>query len=117
MSKVHILTADNNKNYTIVVHTATPAGSNSAGFSWKNVALASGIGGASKLTVGTAPGNIGTAESGSITAGNILEFRSSIPAESGGAGTASVNQMADEIINFNLGVLSNTLKYYGYTQG
>jgi len=119
MSKTHILETDNNLEYNVVVHIAVPAGSNSAGKSWKDVVLGAGLN-VSRLTEGVAPGNITTAELASITAGDIIEFSTSVKAESGGRTViemkSAVNKMVDQFITDKLDELKNKYKYYGHTQ-
>jgi len=116
MSKIHVLTADTTGNYKIVIHTNTPAGSNSVGISWQAAGLNSGLIGTTIMTVGTGAGQITSSENNNILAGTVFEIVSNIPAESGGATPTSLNQMADQIINQRLTELAKQLKYFGYAQ-
>lgn len=116
MSKVHVLTSDMSGNYHIVIHTPTPSGNNSAGVSWKTAGLNSGLMGITTLTEGTGAGQITTSERTTIISGDIIEIVTTIPAESGGASSQSLDQMINQIINQTLSDLEKKLKYFGYIQ-
>ncbi len=115
MSKIHVL-ENNNGKYRVVLHFNVPAGSNSAGKTWKDCALSSGDGVTTILPEGTGTGQIATAEKASIESGDVLEVVDNILLESGGASSASVDAMADTIINNKKALLQQKYKYYGYTQ-
>lgn len=116
MSKIHVLSADTNGNYQIVIHTNTPAGNNSAGISWVTAGLNAGLLGISVMAVGTGAGQITTAEKANVTAGTVIEIVINIPAESGGATSASLDNMVNQIITQRINDLAKQLKYFGYTQ-
>jgi hypothetical protein len=116
MSKIHVLTSDINKNYNIVIHTPTPSGNNLVGISWQTAILNSGLIETTIMTVGTGPGQILAAEQAQILAGSVIEIVSNIQAESGGTTSASLDQMANQIISQKLNNLAKQLKYFGYTQ-
>jgi hypothetical protein len=113
--KVHVLDAQSTSRYRVVLHTPMPVGNNSAGVTWKAAYLAAGLA-VSILPVGSAPGTTTQAEHDAILAGDTIEILGEIPAESGGATSASVTQMADALIASALSVLQARLRYYGYAQ-
>lgn len=114
MSKIHILSAGN-WDYSVILHTSTPGGSNSAGKSWSDILVAMGM--QTSMIVGTGPGQITQAEANSIAAGDTIEIVASILVESGGATQESLDEMADKIIQVEKQKLQMQYKYYGYTQG
>lgn len=113
MSKIHILNSDGNGKYNAILHVATPVGTNSIGFPWVKIASSFGT---STLSVGTNPGQITQIEYDSISAGSTIELRTTMLVESGGAGTASIDEMASKAISTELDNLGKRYKYYGYTQ-
>lgn len=114
MGKAHVLAADNGKKYTVVIHTPTPTGNNSAGKSWKNAGLSAGILGTTTLVEGSGVGQITTAERNSIIAGDLVEIVAQFNAESGGATLSSLTEMVDKIISEWQTNMTMKLKYYGY---
>lgn len=116
MAKIHALGQDNNGNYTVVLHTAIPAGNNTAGFSWQSVWIASGCN-TTQLTEGTAPGNITVAEKTNVTAGTVIEIQGTIPREIVVQGASAVNAAADLLISEALEKLQRHYQYYGWTNG
>lgn len=116
MSKIHVLETDH-REAKVVLHTATPAGNNSVGIAWKEAGLNSGKLGTTMLTEGTGAGQILTAEKAQVESGDVIEIVSSIHVESGGATSASINEMADQIITKHEAELQVILNYYGYTAG
>ena len=116
MSKIHVLET-NAGEARVVLHSAMPAGNNSVGVSWKDAALNSGQQGTTVLMEGTGAGQITTAELADVTAGDVLEVAGTIPVDSGGGTAASINEMADLIINSYKGTMQVVLKYFGYTAG
>lgn len=115
MSKIHVL-ENNNGKYRVVLHFNVPAGSNSASKTWKDCALSSGDGIATILAEGVGVGQITTVEKTSVESGDVLEVVDNILLESGGASPASLEAMADGIINNKKALLLQKYKYYGYTQ-
>ena len=114
MSKIHIL-QENKGVFRAVIHTPVLAGSNTAGKTWKEVLLSSGLSGSSVLTVGTSAGNITQVEMDTITTGDVLEFEMNLRVESGGATLTSLNEMVNEFLLGKQKELKATLKYYGFT--
>lgn len=128
MSKIHVLSADNEGNYRVAIHAAMVSGDNSAGKSWKSCWLESNkakntkqfsadvdiIPVTSSLIVGTDPGNITAAELVDVEAGDVIEILSGIKAESGGASSASLNALVDEVVVDFKARMQAELKYYGH---
>ncbi len=115
MSKIHVL-ENTNKKYKVVLHFTVPTGNNSAGNSWKDCALAQGLG-ATVMQEGYGVGQITPAEKNSIVAGDVIEVTDTILAESGNASVESLDEMADKIIAEKKKTLQEKYKYYGYVQG
>lgn len=115
MAKIHVLSADDENNFTIVIHTSVSAGNNAIGVSWKNAGLASGKTGSTMLTEGLNGWQISTAERASIIEGDRLEIVTSIKVGSGGVTQAGLNIFADiKIAEYNV-ILARQLKYFGYS--
>ena len=119
MSTVHVLDQSNGE-YRCVIHFPVPGGSNSAGFTWKAVALSAGIAGATRLVVGTGPGQITAAEQAQIVAGDVVEFETTLRAESGGLTGALLavtvdGLVANAITDFQA-KLAREFKWYGATR-
>lgn len=72
MSKLHILEQTSLNTYNVVVHAPTPAGNNSAGFSWTQVLANAGLA-VTRMTVGNGPGQISQNESNQVANGSIIE--------------------------------------------
>lgn len=113
MSKIHILEADTNGNYNVVLHTAVPIGDNSAGKSWKQCLIESGKNGKTSLTVGTNPGNITQKEADTIATGDVIEIKTTFLVESGGKTNDSLDEMSDQLITDYKNRIKIELKYYG----
>lgn len=116
MSKIHVLETDH-REAKVVLHTDTPAGNNSVGISWKEAGLNSGRLGTTVLTEGTGAGQIATAEKTQVESGDVIEIADTIHVESGGATSASIDEMADQLIDKHEADLQIILNYYGYTAG
>lgn len=124
-NEIHVLAADNNGNYRVVIHTAMPAGNNSAGVSWKECWLESNksiledgtiSSVTSRLIEGTAPGNISTAELADVKAGDVIELSGTIKLETGGASPISLAEMVQALIDDVKAVMQVKLKFFGYIQ-
>lgn len=113
--KIHVLSADDENNFTIVIHTPVSVGNNAVGVSWKNAGLASGKIGSTMLTEGSNGWQVSTAEKASIIAGDVLEIITSIKVGSGGVTLTVLNAIADIKIAESIAMLSRQLKYFGYT--
>lgn len=107
MSKVHILTGDENENYHAVIHFPVPAGNNSAGQSWKDVLVADG----NNKTVLI---NINAQELTDIQSGVVVEFVTILRrAESGGGSDSQITAMVNDLIEEEKKRLARKYKYYG----
>lgn len=116
--KVHVLTGGRDGLYQIVTHQATPAGNNSAGFSWASVIVAAGLN-TSRLTVGSGPGQTTQQEMDAIIAGTVIEgqFAFNAPAglTAGQLGTL-LDAQAEVILAAQLLAYGDVLKWYGATR-
>jgi len=121
MAKIHVLKANESGMYRVVIHTPTPAGTNSVGELWKDAGLRGGDLGSTVLVVGTGPGEITQPESDAIIAGDTMELSASFLIESGGSTNpeliTTLTQMADDFIDERKLRLQRKYKYYGYSQG
>jgi len=118
MATTHVLQRFTPERIVLILHTATPAGNNSAGLTWKTVLLAAGAAGTTSLTVGTGPGQITSAEAAQVTAGDVLEFRREIKFPTAGNNAAKVallNEIVPGIIAEELARLQTVHKFYGFT--
>lgn len=116
--RLHVLGQSEPGSYTIVVHQATPAGNNSAGFSWASVLVAAGKA-QSVLTVGTGPGQTTQAEIDAIEAGTIIEgvfgFTDN-PAWSPAQRNSELDAQATARLSNLVDRLASELKWYGATR-
>lgn len=143
MSKIHILQCIKAGKYRAVIHFPTPQGDNSAGYSWKSVALAARVIGSTSLqqsemvttmvdsgevdenndpimaeqveeAVGA--GQISNAERAAITTGDVVEIVADL--KIGVSMTIAARlKMADKAIaEWQAGIVPR-LKWYGKTQG
>lgn len=113
MSKIHILESDNGWSYNVAIHFATPAGNNSAGYSWKACGLESELTGTTSMEIGSGPGNITQTEHDSIIAGDTIEIIETI--SPGLEPTnAAVEALCDILISMSNADMARILKYYGH---
>ena len=115
MAAIHVLTGDGSR-YRAIVHLATPAGSNLAGITWKNVILGAGLN-VTRMTEGAGAGQITTLEKTSIIAGDLIEIEVQMPVESGGATPASIDDMVAKAVAAFQAKMQREYKYYGFTRG
>jgi hypothetical protein len=115
MSKLHVL-AGAGANFTVVIHQATPAGNNSAGFPWSAILIAAGRN-VSVLTVGSGPGQITQAEMDGIAAGTIIELVSGVTElptwTNATIRNAEIDAQAAVMMSSQLAKLSQEFKWYG----
>lgn len=120
MAKIHVLKADDDGKYSVIIHVPTPTGNNSVGKSWKSAALKGGDLGKTVITVGTGPGQTTQAEFDSLISGDTMEFSGAFLIESGGGSNAEViaalNQMVNSRIVTEQSRLQRAYKYFGHTQ-
>jgi hypothetical protein len=115
--KLHVLDGNYTGNFQIVVHGATPAGNNSAGFSWQSVILASNKN-TSVLTVGSAPGQTTQAEMDAILAGTVLEGVFEFTDNAAWTNQQRIDELnlqATQCFNNVLNRYAQQLKWYGST--
>lgn len=121
MAKIHVLKADNNGRYSVIIHVPTPSGDNSVGKSWKTAGLQGGDLGKTVMTVGAGPGQTDQTEFDAIINGDTMEISGTFLIESGGNSNAEViaalNKMVDARILTEQARLMRVYKYFGRTQG
>lgn len=114
MADMHILTANNNGQFRVVMHFPVPSGNNSAGVAWVDAVVNSGFGGTTTLpdgdgtggTVDTAPGG----EKDDIESGAVFEHAAGFPIESSGNTIPKVRAALREFYAQEKLNLQNTLK-------
>jgi hypothetical protein len=119
MAQVHVLEYSEGR-FRIMIHTATPAGNNSAGFPWSTLLLQRGYSGRTGMTVGTGPGQIDPAEKAQILAGTLLEFELRLEADptlTGAQLQTLLQAQAPALITAQLGQWQQELKWWGATRG
>jgi len=92
MSELHILDQDNGQ-FRCVAHQPVPAGSNTAGVTWKNVILGAGLN-VTSMTEGVLLGQILAVEKVQIVAGDIVEASFTVPLHAGGTTNAQIDTVA-----------------------
>lgn len=117
MARFHVL-AGNNNVYSVVVHTATPNGNNSAGVSWKVALVNSGMA-RTTMTEGNAAGQITAQEKASIEAGDVIEARlqwQDDPSWDNSTRLADVETRISQAVAARLEQLAAQLKWFGFVQ-
>ena len=115
--KVHVLSGGSGQ-YSVVAHQNTPAGNNSAGFSWSSVVVAAGLA-QTRLTVGSGPGQTTQAEVNAVLAGTVLESEFTFTAPSNldaGQLATLLDAQAAVVLANQLTELGDRLKWYGATR-
>jgi|ERR1043165_4489136 hypothetical protein len=118
MAQVHVLDYVDGR-FRCVLHTATPAGTNSAGIPWSTVFLVTGRSGRTVMVEGTAPGQISPTEKAQIVAGTLLEFEIPIEADPAISGTqlqTLLQNQAPTLIATQLAQWQSILRFYGATR-
>jgi hypothetical protein len=119
MAQVHVLEYSEGR-FRIMIHTATPAGNNSAGFTWSALLLLRGYSGRTAMTEGTGPGQIDPTEKAQIVAGTLLEFELRLeadPALTGAQLQTLLQNQAPTLIAAQLAAWQSELKWWGQTRG
>jgi hypothetical protein len=118
MAALHVLEGDGIR-YRVVAHTATPAGNNTAGNSWKNCLLSAGLN-TTTLAEGVGVGQITAAEKAQVVAGDVIEmvFTIDVPTvgTNGNKLVAVQNAVAKMQADY-LAQLQERFRYFGYTNG
>lgn len=115
MALVHVL-EKSDTHYRVVIHKPVPAGSNNAGFTWKNVILGAGLN-TTAMVEGALPGQISTAEKATIIAGDVFEVVLSLPLFSGGTSTGQVAAIINESYDQRIQDLQERYGQWGRAQG
>jgi hypothetical protein len=108
--------ANGTNQYSVVVHSPTPAGNNSAGVAWSAVLVNSGSN-VSQLPVGSGGGRIGNAENNAITAGTVFETQFSWgddPAWNNAMRQADLDIRAAQAVADALVEFQKRMRYFGY---
>jgi len=118
MSKMHVLDGGTNNVYSVVVHTAVPAGNNAAGTPWAT-ALINSKRNTTIMTIGTGAGQITQAEADQIAAGTVLEgsfIWQDDPTWTNAQRTADLDLRAQQMVSDLTTNTQNQLKYFGITR-
>lgn len=119
MPNIHILTGGAQNIYTAVVHTATPAGNNLAGVSWKDALKASGLN-VSIMPIGVGAGQMSVQESNQLQSGDIFEsviLWQNDPNWNPAQRNADLDTRAAQASAAKLIELQSQLSLYGMTRG
>lgn len=113
MSKVHILTADDNGGYSAVIHFNVPIGNNLAGISWQQCIVLD----KQNTTVLNLP-LTDQAELDAIAAGSVIEFTATLGRTESGGGSAAqvlatINTIVNDLITQKQAELQRKYKHYG----
>lgn len=117
MARLHILTGSADNTYSVVCHSPTPAGTNSAGVPW-NTAVANALKPKTVLTIGNGAGQISTAESNQVASGDVLEVTFQFtdnPAWDSTTRTAQLNLIAADAVSRTQTENAAKLKWFGAT--
>ncbi|MDE2467766.1 MAG: hypothetical protein KGL35_03250 [Bradyrhizobium sp.] len=114
-NKIWILTADADENYQCVIHTPTPAGNNSAGFSWASCLVAAGLN-ATILGVGSGAGQQTQAEHDAVVAGTTIEIVRTFSIAGNNANATQVAALRDQVATDYVNYLGHVLKWFGFTE-
>lgn len=119
MAKIHILTGGGNNLYTAVIHTATPAGNNTAGIAWSTALQNSGMA-TTVMPIGNGAGQISQSESNQIAAGTLIEATTvwqNDPAWNTAERNADLDLRATQAVTEKLAALQVALALFGATRG
>lgn len=119
MARLHVLETNGVPNlYRVILHEATPAGNNSAGLSWSSVMVGAGIA-KTRMTEGTGPGQITTAEKNSVEAGTTIEgefwFQDN-PSDNAAARNAALDAHATRYLAELQADIARKYKFFGATR-
>lgn len=115
MSRLHIMTGNGLNTFTVVCHSPTPAGNNSAGVTWVT-ALANGLKPVTRMTIGAGSGQIASAEATDVAAGNVIETSFEFnddPNWSAPTRTTQLNLIATDAVTRSQNELGAKLKWFG----
>jgi len=117
MARIHVQRRVGLNTYDCVVHSPTPAGNNSAGFSWQTVLVNSGLN-VTRLAPGNGAGQIAQAEANQVSAGSVIETSfvwEDDPTWTNAQRLADLSIRADQAVSAALASYADLLKYYGAT--
>lgn len=104
----------------VIMHIAVPDAVNDVGVNYREALVNSGLGGSTKLTEGTASGEITTAEKALVESGAVVELERIIEIEGVGqtnAGRQALLRSAYTTLAVNaIAELQVQLKFFGHTE-
>lgn len=115
MSRLHIMTSNGGNTFTVVCHSPTPTGNNSAGVSWVT-AISNGLKPVTRMTIGNGFGQIATAEANDVAAGNVIETSFEFnddPNWSAPTRSTQLNLIASDAVTRTQNELAAKLKWFG----
>ena len=118
MSRLHVLELIGPNLYRVILHEATPVANNSAGLSWATVLIGSGSA-KTKMTEGTGPGQIATAEKAQVEAGTVVEgefFFQDNPADNAAQRNAALDTHATRYLAELQAAIALKYKWFGATR-
>jgi len=119
MADIHVLSGNGLGKWTLVFHFAMPDQDNNVTINYRTALINSGLGGTSTMTEGEGPGQITSAELAQIQAGELYEYSTSFPAESGATNNTELLTSIRAVYACDLSAviarLQKQLRYYGYT--
>ena len=119
MSDMHVLSG-HDSDWDVVMHFPVPDANNDVGVSYADAIVASGIGGVTRMTEGTGPGQIVPAEKALIEAGQVYEHRKDFLVESGGTSTANLRATLRDFYAkekaHQVARIRESLRYFGHTE-
>jgi hypothetical protein len=120
MAAIHVLSgAETGGSFQVVFHFPVPDTNNSVGVNYRAALVASGKGGSTRLTEGTGPGEITTAEKAQIESGAVYEHSRTIQQSGGDLSTPNLLAEVRSFYSRDKGDLTAriavALQYFGYT--
>src|SRR6185295_130853 len=115
MARLHVMTGNGSNTFTVVCHSPTPAGNNSAGVSWAT-ALKNAMNPVTVMSIGSGSGQISTAESNSVANGSVIEVSFQFdddPTWDTTTRNAQLNLIAGDAVIKAQNDLSARLKWFG----
>ena len=121
MADIHVLTGDQNRSWSVVMHFNVPDATNEVGVNYRTALVTSGLGGSTALPDGDGTGGtISAAEKAEIEAGIKAEYSASVLVESGGTSPAEMRAMLrGEYARQNATAIANLqsrLRYFGHVE-
>jgi len=115
MARLHVMTGNGSNTFTVVCHSPTPAGNNSAGVSWAT-AIKNAFNPVTNMSIGNGSGQISTNESNDVAAGNVIETTFQFddnPSWDSATRTAQLNLIAGDAVTRVQNDYAARLKWFG----